>query len=322
MSSSKTLRGKEIIKSGFRVQVFLQSEHPFVFNKVSYFALRIEQVPEFPGSRGTGFHAGGVTPIPDPLDTKRAFFHNIFHSRPVPQIMDIRIQFFNWNVGLSPVKDPSFIRTGRDTITAAYAPVVIDNYDTVRFLPRRLDGTDAYTGGIFALLALNRHVHEPRFRHCFGIVVVLRILQVDQAPLLQADDSYPLELRVDPGLVVFFHTGVNASSATYTSRQVQAVAPESPRLGRPCADPEFLLVFSKIHLLQPPDDLLLFFFRHFPEAFLEKLFHLGLGARRASQGKSGHGAQGHHLHEFSSGMRSIFHVFVPVWLVVVPVSVV
>jgi hypothetical protein len=153
MPSSKTLCGKEVIKLWFRVQVFLQSEYTFIFNKVSYFTARVEQVSEFPGSCGTGLHAGGVTPIPDPLDTKRTFFNNIFHSGPVPQIVNIRIQLFRGNVGLGPVKDPPLVRAGSNTITAAYAPVVIDHHDAVRFLPGRLDGAYAHAGRIFAMLA-------------------------------------------------------------------------------------------------------------------------------------------------------------------------
>jgi hypothetical protein len=146
--------------------------------------MRIKQVPEFPCSCGADFHAGGITPVPHPLDTKSTFFHNIFHSGPVPQIMNVRIQFFHGNIRLGPVKDSPLVRTGRNTITATYAPIVIDHHNAVRFLPRCPDRAYTNAGRIFALLALNGQVHETRFRYCFGMIVMFSILEVDQASLL------------------------------------------------------------------------------------------------------------------------------------------
>ena len=226
--------GKEIIKLGFRVEVFLQPEYPFVFYEVPDFAVRIEQVPEFPRPRRAGLHAGGVASLPYPLDAERAFFHHVFHPRSVSQIMDLRIHFLRRHGRLRPVEDPPLVGAGGDAVPAADAPVVIHDHDAVRFLPGGLHRTDLHAGGIFALLALNGHVQEPRFGDGFGIVVMLRILQVDQASLLQPDHPYPVQLRVDAGLVVFLHAGRTRTAGTRCSAKGRGRIPTGRR-ERPAA---------------------------------------------------------------------------------------
>jgi len=89
--SGVKLCGKEVIKFRLCIQVFLKAESPFVFDQVAYLAGWIEQVTEFPCPRWTSLHAGRITSLPYSLDTKGAFFHNIFHSGPVAQIVNLGI---------------------------------------------------------------------------------------------------------------------------------------------------------------------------------------------------------------------------------------
>ncbi len=111
---------------------------------------------------------------------------------------------------------------------------------------------------------------------------MLAIFQIDQASLLQPDHPDPLELGLDPGLIILFHTGIDTSTASYAPGKIETVSPKNPCLGRLCADLYFLAVLFQILLFQSPYYLFFFILRHFTEMLLEELFHAHLGAGKAT----------------------------------------
>ncbi len=132
------------------------------------------------------------------MNTKGAFFHSTFHSGSVAEVVDGRIDLLLGKVWLCPIENPPFVRTGGNAIPAADAPVVIHDDDPVRFLPGRMDRTNFYAGRILTVLALNGKINESLFRDQVGIVIVLRIFEIDEIPSLEPEDPDPLKLRIVP----------------------------------------------------------------------------------------------------------------------------
>jgi hypothetical protein len=137
------------------IKVFFQDNYPFVFKDVPDFAVRVQEVSEFPGTGGAYFNTFGIKTFSNPLDTKGTFFYYPFVPGAVSQEMGIGIHFFRRYAGLSPIKMAGTVRTSCHTAAAADAPIVIHHYNTVRFHPGGSHRTTLYTRGIFTLLTLN-----------------------------------------------------------------------------------------------------------------------------------------------------------------------
>jgi hypothetical protein len=200
------------------------------------------------------------------------------------------VYFFLGNVWFCPIKDSSLIRACRDTIPATDAPVVIHHDDPVRFLPRGMDRTYFYTGRILALLALNGEIDESFFWNQFRVIIMFGVFKIDQVSSLEPENSDPLELGVMAGRIVFFHTGINTSSAANTSGKLQAICPKSIGNRFLRADLKFPPIFLQVSLFQLCNDTFLFFLGHLAEMFLQKILSLLLCAggeerkRKACQG--------------------------------------
>ena len=236
----------------------------------------------------------GYLTLSYPLDTKSAFFHGTLHSGSVSKIVDRGIDLFFWNVWLRPVKDSPLIGAGCNAVPATDAPVVVDHDDTIRFLPGGVDRTYFHTGRLLTLLALNGKIDESFFRNQVRVIVMFRVFKVDQVSSLESENPDPLKLRIMAGLVILFHTGVDASSAPNASGKLQAVCPKGIGNRLLGADLKFSSIFLLVSLFQLCNDTFLFFRCHFPKMFLQEILGFFLGARgengerspcRSGQGK-------------------------------------
>jgi membrane associated rhomboid family serine protease len=77
-----------------------------------------------------------------------------------------------------------------------------------------------------------------------------------------------MKLRMMARIIVFFHTGIDASSAADTSGKLQAISPERIGHGLLGADLKFPSIFLEVSLFQLYNGLFLFFFGHFVEMLL------------------------------------------------------
>ena len=127
--------------------------------------------------------------------------------------MDRRVYLLFGNVWLCPVEDPSFIWAGCDAVPASDTPVVINHNDPVRFLPSGMDRTYLHTGRVLALLTLDREIEESLLRNSFRVIVMLRVLEIDQVSSLESEDPDPLKLRIMARMIIFIHTGIDTSPA-------------------------------------------------------------------------------------------------------------
>jgi hypothetical protein len=80
------------------------------------------------------------------------------------------------------------------------------------------------------------------------------------------------------GMIVFFHTRIDASPATDTSREFEAVCPKGIRNGLLSADLKFPPIFLLVSPFQLGNNFFLFFLSHFMEMFLQKVFSFLLRA--------------------------------------------
>jgi hypothetical protein len=281
---------KEVIKLRFCTQIFLEPKDPLAIDDVPNLAVGIEKIPKFPRPCGTGFHTGWISSGPHPLDTKGAFVHGTFHSGSISKVVDGRVYLLFGNVRLCPVENPSFVRAGCNAVSASNTPVVIHHDDPIRFLPGGVDRTYLHAGRLLTLLALNREIDESLLGNQFRVIVMFRVFEIDQVSSLEPENPDPLELRIMARMVVFLHTGIDASSAANTSGKFQAVSPEGIGKSFLRADLKFPSIFLLISLFQLCNDTLLFFLCHFAEMFLQEVLNFLLGAggeerkRKACQG--------------------------------------
>jgi hypothetical protein len=205
--------------------------------------------------------------------------------------VDGGIDLFFWNIGLCPVEYPSFIRTGCDAVSATDAPIVIDHHKPVRFLPGRMDRAHLNAGRVLAVLALNREIKKPFLWHLRRIIVMLGVIEFDQASPFESENPDPLKLVLRAGVIIFFYTRVDAPSASNASGKIEAVSPEGIGNGLLCADLEFFPVFLKVSLLQFGNDPFLIFRRHLLKTLLQEvlgfLFRAGGEKRDGQTGQRG-----------------------------------
>jgi hypothetical protein len=129
------------------------------------------------------------------------------------------------------------------------------------------------------LLALNGKIDESLFRDQVGIIVMFRVLEIDEIPSLESENPNPLELRIAARLIIFFHAGVNTSPAANAARKLQAVSPKGVRDGILGANLEFSSILLQVSLLKLCNDLLLFIRGHFAEMLLQEVLGFFLGTR-------------------------------------------
>ena len=107
---------------------------------------------------------------------------------------------------------------------------------------------------------------------------MFRVLKIDQVSSLESENPDPLKLRIVARVIIFFHTGVDASSTADTSGQLEAICPKgigSRFLG---ADLKFSSVFLLVSLFQLRNNPFLIFGRHFLKMLLQKILGFFLGA--------------------------------------------
>jgi hypothetical protein len=108
------------------------------------------------------------------------------------------------------------------------------------------------------------------------------MFEVDQASLLQPDYTYPLLLGVDARLIVFFHAAVDAPSASYAARQIEAIPPQNAGIGRLRTDMKLFSEFPPIFFFESGNKSFLLLIRHLAETLLQELLYIHLGAGQAS----------------------------------------
>jgi hypothetical protein len=212
------------------------------------------------------------------LDTKGALIDGTLHSGSVSKIVDRGVDLLFRNVWLRPVEDSPLIGAGCNAVPAADAPVVINDNDTVRFLPGGMNRTYFYTGRLLTLLALNGKIDKSLFRNEVRAVVMLGVLKVDQISSFESENPNPLKLRIMARVIVLFHTGINASPTANASGQLQAVCPKSVGNGLLGADLKFSSVFLLVSLFQLRNDSFLIFGCHLVKMFLQEILGFFLGA--------------------------------------------
>jgi hypothetical protein len=80
-----------------------------------------------------------------------------------------------------------------------------------------MDRTYLHTGRILTLLTLNREIDESFFWDQIRVIIMFRVFEIDQVSSLEPENPDPVELRIMARMVVFLHTGIDASSAANTS---------------------------------------------------------------------------------------------------------
>jgi hypothetical protein len=271
---------KEVIKFRFCTQIFFETEDPLSVDDVTHFAIRIEKIPKFSCSGGTGFHTSWVSSISHPLDTEGALVHGTFHSGAVSQVVDRGIYLLSWNIWLCPVEDSPFIRARCNAVPAPDAPIIIYHHNPIRFLPGGVDRTNFDAGRLLTLLTLNGKIDESLFGNDFRVVVMVRIFKIDQVSSLEPENPDPLKLRIMARVIIFLDTSINASPAANTPGKLQAVRPKGIWNSLLGADLKFSPIFLQVSLFQFFNDTFLFFWCHLPKVLLQKILGLLLGAGR------------------------------------------
>jgi len=223
--------------------------------------------------------------------------------------MDRGIDLFFWNVWLRPVKDSPLIGAGCNAVPATNAPIIINHDDTIRLLPGGVDRTYLHTGRLLTLLALNGKIDESFLRNQVRVIVMFRVFKVDQVSSLESENPDPLKLRIMAGLVILFHTGVDASSAPNASGKLQSVCPKGIGNHLLGADLEFSSIFLLVSLFQLCNDPFLIFGCHFLKVFLQEIlgFFLGAGGEQGERSTCRSG-QGKIAEKLSSRIASIVSI--------------
>jgi hypothetical protein len=138
---------------------------------------------------------------------------------------------------------------------------------------------DLHARRILAVLALDRQIEEVFLRDLRGIIVMLGVFKIDQIPPLEPENPDPMELRFVAGIIVFFYTRVDASSAADAPGKFKTVTPQGVGEGPLCTDLKSLPVLSGVPFFELGNDVFLFFGGHFAKVLLQKIFGLFLRAR-------------------------------------------
>jgi hypothetical protein len=133
---------------------------------------------------------------------------------------------------------------------------------------------------VLTVLALYRKIDEPFLWDLRRIVVMLGVFKIDKISSLKPENPDPLELRFLAGIIVFFYTGIDASSAADASGEFETVTPQGMGESFLCADLKFLPVLSVVSFFQLGNDLFLLFGSHFAKMLLQEILGLLLCAVR------------------------------------------
>ena len=106
-----------------------------------------------------------------------------------------------------------------------------------------MDRTNLHTGRVLTLLALNREIDETLSPGQVRIIIMFRVFEIDQVSSLEPENPDPVKLRIMARMIVFFHTGIDASPAADASGKFKTITPEGIGKGFLCADLKFLSVF-------------------------------------------------------------------------------
>jgi hypothetical protein len=110
-------------------------------------------------------------------------------------------------------------------------------------------------------------------------------------------------------VVILFHAGINASSASNASGELEAVCPIGIGNGLLGADLEFSSVFLLVSLFELCNDAFLFFGCHFPKMLLQEILGFFLRARGEDGERSpSHSGQGKIAEKLSSRVMSMVRI--------------
>src|SRR5512139_2126135 len=177
-------RRVEVVELRVGGELLLEDEDALRLHHLADLALGVEEVAELARADGADLHARGVAAVARALDAERALLHDALRPRPVPQVVLHRVQLLGRELRLRPVHVARAVRARRHAAAAADAPIVVDDDDAVRLLPRRLRRADLHARWVAALLALHREVELAGARHRVGLVVQLGVGEVDAVLLL------------------------------------------------------------------------------------------------------------------------------------------
>jgi len=143
-----------------------------------------------------------------------------------------------------------------------------------------MNRTNLDAGRLLTLLTLNGKIDESLFGNDFGVIVVVRVFEIDQVSSFEPENPDPLKLRIMARVIILFHTSINASPAANTPGKLEAVCPKGIWDSLLGADLKFSSIFLKVSLFQFFNDTFLFFWCHLPKVLLQKILDLLLGAGR------------------------------------------
>ena len=149
---------EEVEEVRFGAEFLFENEYTFVSQHGADLRSWIEQVAKDAGSGRAGFKAGRQLTLACAVQTEGAFFHHTLRADTVTEVTLLRVDFFFGDFRFGPIETTSVVWTGGFAVTAANAPVVVDNDDAVGLFPSSLDRTNVDARWILALLALDRHV--------------------------------------------------------------------------------------------------------------------------------------------------------------------
>src|SRR5450756_897036 len=116
-------RSVEVEELGHGVQFLLEDEHPLVLDHVPDLALRIQQVAELPRTDRAHLDARRVAPRTHALDAEGALLDDALGTRPVAQVVRLRVQVVAGDGRLGPVEVPRAVRARGHAVATAHAPV-------------------------------------------------------------------------------------------------------------------------------------------------------------------------------------------------------
>jgi hypothetical protein len=141
-------------------------------------------------------------------------------------------------------------------------------------------------------LALNGEVDKSFFWNQIRVIIMFGVFKVDQIPSFEPEHPDPMKLRIMSRMIIFFHTGIDTSSAPNASGKLQAVCPKGIGDCLLGADLKFPSIFLQVSLFQLCNDPFLFFRCHFPKVSLQEVLGLLLRARGEERdGETSEGGQ-------------------------------
>src|SRR5512142_1872980 len=127
----------EVVELRVRGELLLEDEDALPLHHLPDLALRIEEVAELARADRADLDARRVAPAARPLDAEGALLDDALRARAVAEVVLVRVQLGRGQLRLRPVEVARAVGAARHAAAAADAPVVVDDHDAVRLLPRR-----------------------------------------------------------------------------------------------------------------------------------------------------------------------------------------